>query len=149
MNIPEIRLYGNFDGKNQMVYCEPMEVYDNKLGFSYPNFLHYDGEVEELKVTRFSDWYDKNGVKVWEGDIIQAKGKDVLLYGDKSPVVLSRGAFCYTLQYDLEDVPLWYCDTMYQAHLHYPNQMHFCEWLKEFEVIGNIYENPELIPNLQ
>jgi len=60
---------------------------------------------------------DKNGVEIYEGDIIQTQ--DV----DNWDVIFHNGCFC---------------------HKEIDNQYHIFNE-KEVEVIGNIYENPELI----
>jgi hypothetical protein len=59
---------------------------------------------------------DKNGVEIYEGDIIDS-------FGDKKVVVFERGCFCFKVG---------------------DNHWHLFEG-KDVEAIGNIYENNNLI----
>jgi len=64
---------------------------------------------------------DKNGKEIYEGDILTHKFQTC----KKSKVVFFKGAFCY------EDMDL--------------NTHYFTPDAKFIKVVGNIYENPELI----
>ncbi len=80
---------------------------------------------EELdNIMQFTGLYDKNGKGVWEGDIVERWGeywkeKSVVTYGDGYYIPLVRAEYGHNCidTYDPDD----------------------------FEVIGNIYENPELL----
>lgn len=110
----EIRLFGNFDGKNQMLYCKPMEVCDNELTFTYPGFSHYDGEADELKIMLSLPRKDKNGKQIFVGDICR-----------------SDWGYCCCIG----EVKI---DSFYYAEGE-------CIISDNIEVVGNIYENPELL----
>ena len=80
---------------------------------------------ENAPVMQFTGLFDKSEKKIWEGDIIRFKSwRDSLQrYEDKIMVVEYRkGFFCPLI--DFGDEPS----------------------SKDYEVIGNIYENPELCP---
>jgi hypothetical protein len=64
---------------------------------------------------------DKNGVEIYEGDIVDAP------FSEWSAPVVFR-----TARYELDGPG-------------YANQQNFQEHPEVYEVIGNIYENPELI----
>ncbi len=88
---------------------------------------------EQLELMQFTGKLDKNGKEIWEGDIVQnADRKFLLVYFDST-----EGAFRQTTdfknpgrrpleleRYQFTDLPMNY---------------------NEKEVIGNIYENPELV----
>ena len=73
---------------------------------------------EGTPVMDFTGLHDKNGKEIYEGDVVQYSYNDyeTLL---KSPVEYHEGAF-----YPVCEIP---------------------EEARHFEVIGNIYENPELL----
>ena len=75
-------------------------------------------EVDPATVGQFTGLVDKNGVEIWEGDI-------VAWIRENWKVVYYDGAFC--LEPNINALEL--------LHLHYPNGY----------VIGNTYDNPELL----
>lgn len=83
----------------------------------------------EYPLMQFTGLKDKNGKEIYEGDIIHCE--DVMVGGDKlfrtderKEITFSEGAFCY--------------DGM--ALINMTTTKHIT-----FEIIGNIYENPELL----
>lgn len=96
------------------------------IGYLFPDDDH-DLDVAEVAsstVGRFTGLTDKNGVKVFEGDIVR--------YGDTIHRVVfeQRNGTAY--------IGLVYaaCETLPFGHY---------QDLKQIEVIGNIYDNPELL----
>jgi len=80
------------------------------------------------EIMQYTGLKDKNGKEIFEGDVLQlAKGDDGAIYACVVTFNNETGAFaCRKID---EDKP--YSDHMYGSHIG--------------EVIGNIYENPELI----
>lgn len=88
--------------------------------------------AEDLKWLEFTGLRDKNGKEIYEGDIVRLVSKeDGLVLADvKASVIFDTTMFCARVYIDNDD--LWDYDILeYQA--------------KYIEVIGNIYENKELL----
>ena len=91
-----------------------------------------DWRLKEVKIMQFTGLQDCNGVDIYEGDIVeisQTSSKEQETYDSKSEVVFVDGAFKLVF-YDLADE--FYLD-LKDSTIDY------------VEVIGNIYENPELL----
>lgn len=120
----------------------PFIITLGKLGCSY--------QVDEETVCQYTGLIDKNGVKIFEGDIVD-------LFGMKGKVVQERGAFGIafmgTIDYDL-----------LESKMPFNNSANFCfndnfislweifwnyeqgdNTLYDVEVIGNVNDNPELL----
>lgn len=83
-------------------------------------------EVDPATVGEYTGLQDKNGNKIFDGDIISApywRGRKVEMM--KGLIEFSKGAFSVVWQ-----------DTMYGKH--------FAGYVADMEVIGNIFDNPEL-----
>lgn len=97
-----------------------------------------DEEYSYVRLMQYTGLKDRNGVEIYEGDIIKAK-RDDGLYDIGEVVHGSKGAFCLHLPKVATGIktPL----------LNYIHGMMFAE--HDFKVIGNIYENPELLEALE
>ena len=79
--------------------------------------------VDSNSVGQFTSLYDKNHNEIYEGDILAAQGVD-----EKLEVRFVRGVFAFLWSGDLNN--------------EFPTGSPTHEWA---EVIGNIYDNPDLI----
>ena len=100
-------------------------------------------QPERYKVRQYTGLEDKNGVEIYEGDIDQEEN------GDKSVIVflLKAGAYC-VMPMDI------YLNNDYQNESFFPDFIYGfgydlffdnCTPDKYLNIIGNIYENPELV----
>jgi hypothetical protein len=114
------------------VYCsnpsfQPGQCGDFGLHFESDREVHYSEEVKVIQ--QFTGLLDKNGVEIYEGDIIEHNKYTYL-------VVFETGAFCVR---GLEDKEKW-------------KSIIFASLFSYFlglgglpSVIGNIFQNPELL----
>lgn len=79
---------------------------------------------------------DKNGVEIYEGDIVNTTMSGIVRYDFKSKVVFKDGTFGVE---GLEELPL--VDNALGSFKSFAG----CPTEDLIEVIGNIYENPELL----
>ena len=91
----------------------------------------YQVEVDPETIGQFTGLYDKNGKKIYEGDIISFDyGVGEPVSEDLIEVRFVRGVFAFLWNGDLDDE----CPVSSPTH----------EWAN---VVGNIHDNPELIKN--
>lgn len=122
-----LRVYGAFDGKNQMLYTDPMLIFDNCIAFDYPGFSHLDSEEYNTHIMESAEVTVKNG-DVWVGDILR------LWSGLPVAVIKYRGAIGWRYP-EGEFVAIGqFHDTFWR------------QYAPQITIIGNIHESPELIP---
>jgi|LakMenEpi03Aug12_release.lakeMendotaPanAssembly.Ray.scaffolds.fasta_scaffold913868_3 uncharacterized phage protein (TIGR01671 family) len=132
----EIKFRAWLEGKHEgLSFTKPTMDYDvvlSKNGHWCDVESGWDiqGEYESIPIMQFTGLQDKNGKDIYEGDIVRYYNKYSKLF--------------YTHQV------MW--DNKWPAFGLFEQGNEWCkeiDWVKisEIEVIGNIYENPELLTN--
>lgn len=85
-------------------------------------YLHL--EVNKKTLRQFTGLNDKNGKKIFEGDIVRYMQNDIMV------VVWNNESAAFVGAYSA--INFNYCATLINGHMY-------------LEVIGNIYDNPELL----
>lgn len=121
------------------------------------NIIRITYDIIPETVGQFTGLTDKNGTKIFEGDIVQYETFDdfdcqsVVKFGeykqDGSGGEYS-GTKCigFYVKVDNFTCPDW-CENEPECFPYYMWQQNILEVASECEVIGNIYDNPELISN--
>ena len=103
--------------------------------------LSYDGiTVIPESIGQFTGLHDKNGKEIYTGDILQLKRLDgsILLY----KIFSVKGGFAFNAHQDDFYKP--------QSEIYFyesTSDMQSSSFISSLEIIGNIYENPELLEN--
>ena len=141
----EILFRAKREATNDWVYGYFEKAYDDFQIYVSPKIITKRGSeyVCEDTLGQFTGLTDKNGVKIFEGDILQ---------GDEYP-------YCSEGNYNYYAEVVWFdegcCGAGLYTHKNPKSTVRGishgnCEWIEDFdsdnwEVIGNIYDNPELI----
>lgn len=106
---------------NKMVYPLIFSTGYNQSEFTpYVQYANGDTAYKRYPVMQFTGLYDKNGKEIYEGDIVA--------FGDITcPITFENGSFQMI------------------TNKQQGNSGAIQERLKHFEIIGNIFENPELV----
>ena len=92
----------------------------------------WDYKDKEIKLMQFTGLKDENGVDIYEGDIVQYTQSDyreLESYNNNAEIIFENGSYKIA-RYDSGD----------SFHLNIND-----DTIESVEVIGNIYENPELL----
>ncbi len=116
-----------WDGKNKIIMAPSrnllIESYDGTIVWSFG----YDQPMsKDWSLMQYTGLKDKNGKEIYEGDILNLKEKKLIC-----PVEWDKQDCMFVIKMPGEE------DDLYCAHR--------VIYLEEGKVIGNIYENPELL----
>lgn len=138
----EIKFRGKRINSGTMVFGDLLNGIGAKYNkkYIYPNVVllpkdcHImDGyEVEPETIGQYTGLRDKNGKEIYEGDIVKINGADRIYY------IRWFDDMCF----GFADIRSDYLNTFYECYNTHNNGFP-CD--THIEVIGNIYENPELI----
>lgn len=92
-----------------------------------------DWNVQPDTVGQFTGLLDKNGKEIYEGDIITLKGN------------YPRVVLWDKMSWALMPTEYFHDETFWIMNLQHPGLDWWEEFADEFEVIGNIHDNPELL----
>lgn len=137
----EILFRGKLAGNGEWVYGAYVQLKDGDRTIPY---IYYFGEVIPETFGQYTGLTDKNGKKIFEGDICKvtyldrrcnSNGKRYLAENEMiEKVVFKNGAFCFMVI--IEDI------AMYRP---IGFDIYEKQKIKYVKVIGNIYDNPELL----
>ena len=84
-------------------------------------------EIDPETVCQFTGLYDKNGRKIFEGDIVEGNSEYFTYTHPYGKVVYDGGQYLISFDDVLEDIEC------------------LGAWANDVEIIGNIYDNPEML----
>ena len=87
-----------------------------------PDNNHWWRDVIPETVCQFTGLRDKNGIKIYEGDIIE-----------------------HTISGNISVHEVYFDNEMLEFGLRYSGELFHCQFNDEFELVGNIHDNPELL----
>lgn len=113
----------HLEGCHQNVVVDAIEVYDGKSPLSIAYYT-----VDPATVGQYTGLTDRNGKRIFEGDVLVSFFcDDVPNYGERSVVLWHKHAWC----------------SQYRDYK--PETLEDYEMTNYVDVIGNIYDNPELL----
>nr|DAV18230.1 MAG TPA: YopX protein [Caudoviricetes sp.] len=131
--IPKYRAWDSYDEK--MVEVLSIDFENNVAYVEQENGDRYDIHFDNLKFMQSTGLKDKNGVEIFEGDIVV--GQQHLTTDSSTPFEI-KGLVRYSKRNTM-----FYLDEKSFGHDKFMNSLGSS--IYQFEVIGNIYENPELL----
>jgi uncharacterized phage protein (TIGR01671 family) len=140
-----------FDFEGSYVLSFAVDAYTGFWGHEcYESASKQAGEYPLMQYTGLKD---KNGKEIYEGDIIQYKKEGSSRRWDHDRFATSNKIGKATVKYDngsfFIDGPVFIRLHQLLYYVDHGSHMHG-EWVdkySDFEVVGNIYENPELFQN--
>jgi len=89
-------------------------------------------EASEMPLMQFTGLFDKNGKEIYEGDVVKYERYDKIIF---ATIKWREGEGCYHLLNHKDSVD---SDALFSESAFYID-------MRRLEIIGNIYQNPELI----
>lgn len=132
-----------WDNVQKKMFYSITEQFDDSLNF---RFGHFD--TEEPVYMQFTGLYDKNGTPIYEGDIVSGESFETSMLKHWKSGMLKH------LDYEVEYVPEIYVVRYHEASFKTFNlkgrwvavlNHHVSSEVEYLQVIGNIFENPELL----
>lgn len=122
--------FTEYSGWFHVLYAEPERE----------RICHTGTYIETGERRQFTGLLDKNGVKIYEGDVVRYEGYEGSI--DHAEVVWHQGFLAWMVDDHSGKgmIPLY--DLVLEQTL---NDDSGCSHCNEIEVIGNVHENPELV----
>lgn len=115
--------------QDNIMYYQDVMYYRDESGICSTKYF-LDKLYEDAALMQFTGLYDKNGKEIYEGDIVKAYN---LIY----TIEFKYGAFIFVNEvYKLDWRDIANKNRDYRLYE---------DVIENFEIIGNIYENPELL----
>ncbi len=123
-----------WDGVN-MVYPDWFATNMNGKFWQMELNKNYDSEI--YPIMQFTGLLDRNGKEIWEGDVVAVPNDNFTPENGENPIVLTKIWYM---------APSWMMKTLDGKKGSF-NMQDFGngEKVTEFEIIGNIYDNPTLL----
>lgn len=139
--IPKFRFFGKVDDRNErMVRADSIDFKNGYIYYSYRQFTvegddHVYGDVicfEDCVLMQSTRLVDVNGKEIFEGDIVEFEDADDIenVYINQGVIEWCQGGFTVSNRTTVTLDDLLDEDTL------------------EVTIVGNIYENPELVEDL-
>ena len=127
-----------WDKENEEMYDVAMiDVETGEVAYTdHPTGYNADALLEQVELMQYTGLKDKNGKEIFEGDILRDTDSEIYY------VDFIRG--CFYLRTNYKSFP----------HLGWAEWLPMCEIDRlanpvDFEIIGNIYDNPELLKEVE
>ena len=107
-------------------------IFDKKNGVAFWNI---DQNFDVLYTRQFTGLKDKNGKEIYDGDILFGREEgngETTAWTDVNLIVFFKDGSFKVREKNIDDNSVW-CDYLADG------------FTNEYEIIGNIYENPEMI----
>lgn len=117
--------------EGKMMYYDVYHFKDDTLLLSYDKIAFDEVPASDFILMQSTGLKDKNGKEIYDGDIVKFYDCDDDVY--VTPVVWDKNYACFGVSFSGK----------YPISFDYLEE--FYTELKDIEVVGNIYENPELL----
>lgn len=115
----------------------------NFITGNYPHMYRWGWDKLDLVFVQYTGLKDRNGKECYEGDII----KDLNSYVQHiDPILDDNGVLSSMIDYQLGfNLEVYMSRYSWAAKNENADYVAFSQWQDNFEIVGNIYQNPKLL----